>query len=111
MCTFGIAPSALIVEPKGVFANGLPVATVTDMLPLVNVAPFGLCISPTNPEVDAAFGVPMPCVPVVVAPWEPPGNVLVDGIPVATEGCATMCAWEGVVTILGPSPATNVEAV
>ena len=29
-CDMGFAPSALIVEPLGVFANDLPVATMMD---------------------------------------------------------------------------------
>ena len=63
-----------------------------DFAPFVNIPTFGLCHSPANPEVialtAAALGVPTPapCVPVVVTPWISPSNVLIDGMPVLTEG-------------------------
>lgn len=116
-CTFGVAPSALIVEPTGVFANDLPVASIMDFIPLVNIPPFALCSSPANPEVIALtiakLGVftPAPCIPLTIAPWEPPSNVLIDGLPALTEGCFTECAWGGIVELIGPSPALNVEAI
>ena len=116
-CTMGFVPSALIVEPLGVFANGLPVATIFDFAPFVNIPPFTLCHSPINPEVilltAAALGVPTPapCIPIVVVPWEPPTNVLLDGMPVLTEGSVCECAWGGVIELIGPSPALNVEAI
>ena len=117
ICTFGLAPSVLIVEPTGVFANDLPVATIFEFAPLVNIPPFVLCNSFANPEVialtAAALGVPTPapCIPIVIAPWEPPSNVLIDGMPVLTEGCFTECLWGGVIELIGPSPALNVEAI
>ena len=93
-CDMGFAPSALLVEPLGVFANDLPVATMMDFAPMVNIPTFGLCRSPANPDVialtAAALGVPTPapCIPVVVTPWISPSNVLIDGMPVLTEGAA-----------------------
>jgi len=117
ICDFGLAPSVLIAEPLGVFASDLPVATILSFIPFVNIPTFTLCESPINPmviaETAAALGVPMPapCIPIVVAPWEPPGNVLIDGIPVLTEGCLTECLWGGLIELIGPSPAFNVEAI
>ncbi len=117
LCDFGLAPSVLIAEPLGVFANDLPVATILDFIPIVNIPPFTLCDSPANPMfialTAAALGVPTPapCIPIVVAPWEPPSNVLIDGIPVLTEGCFTECLWGGIIELIGPSPALNVEAI
>lgn len=114
-CDMGLTPSALIAEPMGVFANDLPVATIVDIIPMANIPPFGLCRSPANPMVialtAAALGVPTPapCIPVPVSPWVSPSNVLIDGIPVVTEGSICMCAWAGTIELTGPSPALNVE--
>ena len=116
-CDMGIEPSVLLVEPLGVFANDLPVATIFDIIPFVNILPFGLCHSFVNPEVialtAAALGVPMmaPCVPIVVDPWIPPTNVFIDGMPVLTEGSVCECLWMGTIVLTGPSPAMNVEAL
>ena len=77
-CSFGVAPSVLNVLPvKLTFSGGPPSATITDSIPIVNIPPFGMCNSPSNPTViaatAAALGVftPMPCMPCVVAPWIP----------------------------------------
>ena len=70
MCTFGLAPSTLSVVAPRPIVEGRPVATITDVAPGANIAPFGMCQSLANPTVAAAtaaaLGVltPMPCVPV-----------------------------------------------
>ena len=116
-CDMGVSPSALLVEPLGVFANDLPVATIFDFAPVVNIPTFVLCHSPLNPEVialtAAALGVPTPgpCIPLTVAPWEPPSTVFIDDMPVLTEGSVCECVWGGVIELIGPSPAINVEAI
>ena len=77
MCSFGLAPSTLSVVAPRPTVEGRPVATITDVAPGANIAPFGMCQSLANPTVAAAtaaaLGVltPMPCVPVVPAPWTP----------------------------------------
>jgi len=115
-CDMGDAPDFLIVEPMGVFANDLPVATIFDIIPFLNVTGFILCHSPVNPmviaETIAALGVPMPapCIPIIVDPWIPPSNVLIDGMPVLTEGSVCECLWAGTIVLSGPAPAMNVEA-
>ena len=76
-CSFGVAPSSLMVIPKGppTMAGGPLAASIMDFAPMVNILPFGMCTSAANPSViaatAAALGVftPMPCVPVTVAPW------------------------------------------
>ena len=104
-CSFGITPYALIVLPdKMVLSGNMPVATISDSA-VVNVATFGMCSAPSNPEVAAAtaaaLGVltPMPCVP-VLTPWIPVSTTLVGGEPAVTASCQTMCAYGGVVEIL-----------
>ncbi|MFE2473033.1 PAAR-like protein [Streptomyces mirabilis] len=50
--------------------------SVADAVPLVNIASFGTCSSPLNPQVaaaSAALGVPtaVPCVPEAGGDWQP----------------------------------------
>lgn len=55
-CSFGVAPSPLVVVPEGpvVMASGLPAATIMEFVPMANIPPFGMCSCPSNPEVAAA---------------------------------------------------------
>ena len=54
MCTFGLAPSTLNVLPVNqVMAGGPPAANIMDNIPMVNIMPFGMYITPTNPAVAA----------------------------------------------------------
>ncbi len=113
MCTFGLAPSTLIVLPQNrVLVNNLPAANIMDHIPIVNIPPFGMCQSLANPTVAAAtaaaLGVltPMPCVPVVPAPWVPGApNVLIGNMPALDNMSKCMCAWAGVISILSPGQA------
>jgi Domain of unknown function (DUF4280) len=113
MCTFGAAPGTLTVLPASqVSGGGQPAANILDCQPMVNVAPFGMCMSPTNPQVAAAtaaaLGVltPMPCVP-VTTPWSPGSpTVLIGGSPALTNSCQCQCAWQGVITVTTPGVMT-----
>lgn len=107
-CSFGIAPSSLMVIPKGmpVVVGGRPAATIMDFAPIANILPFGMCNSPANPMVIAAtiaaLGVltPMPCIPVTVAPWivgSP--TVLINNFPALNNASKCMCTWGGVISI------------
>lgn len=109
-CTFGAAPSTLIVTPeKRVLTSSQPAATIMDNIPMKNVMPFAMCMSPSNPTVaaatTAALGVltPMPCIPVTTAPWAPGSpTVLEGGIPVLNNTSKLMCMWGGVISITMP---------
>ena len=106
-----------------------------DFAPMVNIMPFGMCNTPSNPTVAAAtaaaMGVltPMPCIPAVTTPWMP-GNpmVLVQGQPALTRMCHNMCMWGGQisfttdgqmpgvppmfvppVSVMMPEPLTDIE--
>ena len=75
-CTFGAAPSSLVVLPTNKVLTGeVPDANIMDHIPMTNIMPFGMCMSPSNPVVAAAtaaaLGVltPMPCIPNTPAPW------------------------------------------
>jgi hypothetical protein len=110
-CSFGVAPSALTVVPKGlpVQVGGQFAATVQDFAPMVNVMPFGMCQTLSNPQVaaatSAALGVltPQPCIPVTTSPWTPGSpTVQINGAPALTAQCMLQCAWGGVITITSP---------
>ena len=108
---FGVAPSSLIVIPKGssVFAGGPLAATIMDFVPITNIPPFGMCTSLANPAVasatTAAMGVltPMPCIPVTTGPWKPGAlKVKINNIPALPNTAICNCAWGGVIKIITP---------
>jgi hypothetical protein len=109
-CTFGVAPSALMVLPTNmVLAGSLPAASVQDNIAMTNIMPFGMCITPSNPQVAAAtaaaLGVltPQPCIPIITGPWTPGATkVQIRGAPALHNACICMCAWGGVVSITSP---------
>ena len=114
-CTFGAAPSTLVVTPENkVIVNSVPAATIMDNVPMKNVMPFGMCSSPSNPTVisatAAAQGVltPMPCVPVTSAPWVPgSATVMIANKPALNNSCKLMCQWGGVISINVAGQATT----
>jgi hypothetical protein len=112
-CSFGAAPSTLIVLPQNRVLTGTPAANIMDGKPIVNVPPFGMCSSLANPTVaaatTAALGVltPMPCVPVTPAPWAPGApTVLIGGLPALDNNSKLMCTWAGVIQITSPGQTT-----
>ena len=108
-CTFGAAPGQLMVLPTGRVLTGKPVATIMDNKPMLNILPFGMCTSPSNPMVAAAMGAPMPCVPNTVAPWVPGGpTVMVGGLPVLNSSSKLMCMWGGVIQFTNPGQTTEM---
>ena len=110
MCTFGVAPSVLQVLPANMVKCGnQPAANIMDHIPNTNIMPFGMCSSPSNPEVAAAtaaaLGVltPMPCVPATVAPWTPgSATVMLGHMPALNSTSMCTCMWGGVITISFP---------
>ena len=108
-CSFGMAPSALMVLPQNRTMTGPPDANIMDHKPMLNVLPFGMCSSPSNPTVAAAtaaaLGVltPMPCVPATPAPWVPGSpTVLIASMPALNNTSKLMCAYGGVIQIVNP---------
>lgn len=41
-CSFGMAPSSLMVLPQNKVVNLMPLANIMDNKPLVNILPFGM---------------------------------------------------------------------
>lgn len=106
-CTFGQAPSTLLVLPPRPLANAMPIATMLDYLPFKNILPFGMCSNPANPMVASAtaatLGVltPMPCIPVTVSPWvNVSTKVQIQGSPVLHDQSQLMCSYGGQITII-----------
>ncbi len=112
-CSFGVAPSPLVVLPANKTMVGTPAATIMDSIPMTNITTFGVCMSIANPAVAAAtaaaLGVltPMPCVP-VTAPWVPgSATCMIGGMPALNNTCTCMCAWGGVIQIGFPGQVTT----
>ena len=103
-CSFGMAPSTLAVVSPQNTAQKMPIATIMDNVPFLNIMPFGPCSSLSNPTVAsataAALGVltPMPCTPVIPAPWAPGSmTVTVGKKPALTSTSQCMCAYGGLI--------------
>ena len=115
-CSFGVAPSQLTVLPVNrVNTSSQPAATIMDHQPIVNISPFGMCMSPANPAVAAAmaaaFGVltPQPCIPVTISPWVPgAATVLLGNQPALDNTCTLNCMWGGVIQVAMPGQFTEL---
>ena len=113
-CSFGAAPSSLVVLPQNAVLTGTPAATIMDNAPMVNILPFAMCSSPANPTVAAAtaaaLGVltPMPCIPVTAAPWAPGSpTILIGNMPALNNSSKLLCNWGGVIEITQPGQMTT----
>jgi hypothetical protein len=107
-CSFGAAPGSLVVAPinKVMFENK-PVANIMDHKPMVNIMPFGVCMTITNPltaaQTAAALGVLTPgaCIPATSAPWAPGApKTMVANFPALTDQSMCVCAYGGVVKVV-----------
>lgn len=109
-CSFGAAPTPLMVIPSNVFISKLPTATIMDFVPFLNIIPFGVCRNLANPTVLAAtiahFGIltPMPCIPIVTSPWTPVNPlVTVQNKPMLVNSAMNNCIWSGgIITVTFP---------
>jgi len=114
-CSFGAAPSSMVVLPVNrVMTSSMPAANIMDNVPMVNIMPFGVCMSPSNPTVAAAtaaaLGVltPMPCIPATTAPWAPGApTVLLANMPALDDASQLMCMWGGVIKVAFAGQATE----
>ncbi|MDO4803525.1 MAG: DUF4280 domain-containing protein [Lachnospiraceae bacterium] len=113
-CSFGMAPATMNVLPVARVTSSMPLATIMDNAPMVNIMPFGMCRNPANPAVAAAtaaaMGVltPAPCIPATSAPWTPGSTtVLIGGKPALNNTCKLMCTYGGIIQITNPAT-TNI---
>ncbi len=105
-CSFGVAPSSLVVPPAHRVLTGTPAANIMDNKPMVNILPFAMCQSIANPTVAAATAAamgaltPMPCIPNTPAPWVPGSpTLLLDGMPALDKSSKLCCLWAGVIEV------------
>ena len=112
-CSFGLAPSTLVVLPQNQVLTQTPAANIMDNKPVVNVPPFSMCQSPANPAVAAATAAalgtltPMPCMPVLSAPWMVGSpTVLLANMPALDHDSTLICAWGGVIQVENPGQVT-----
>jgi len=112
-CSFGAAPSTLAVLPVNKTLTQTADANIMDNKPMVNIMPFAVCSSMANPTVAAATAAalgaltPMPCHPVIPAPWAPGApTVLIANQPALDNNCKLMCAYGGVIQIVNPGQTT-----
>jgi hypothetical protein len=115
MCSFGAAPSSLVVLPANREQCGNQfAANIMDHVPMTNIMPFGVCMSLANPQVaaatSAALGVltPQPCIPATASPWVPGApTVMLANQPALDNTSTCMCNWAGVITVANPGEATT----
>lgn len=115
-CSMGLAPSSLVVLPVNrELSSNQPAANIMDHKPLLNIMPFGMCMSLANPTVAsataAAQGVltPMPCVPNTPAPWAPGSpTVLLNNMPCLNNTSTCQCIWAGTITVAFPGQVTEM---
>ena len=111
-CSFGTAPSALIVTPENMVSTMTPDANIMDHKPFKNILPFAMCTTQSNPAVaaatsaatTAAAGVytptPAPCVPATSSPWAPgSATVKIANQPALNDTSTLTCSYGGVITV------------
>ena len=113
-CSFGMAPSSfMVVDPMRPKVQNKPTGNILDNKPMVKIMPFGMCQSMANPTVAsataAAAGVltPMPCMPVIAAPWTPGGKPMISNSPALIDNCKCMCNWGGQISVTMPGNVCN----
>jgi hypothetical protein len=110
-CSQGSSPSSLTVLPViESTTDDQPNGTIMDHIPIVNVAPFGMCQSAANPAVAAAQGAPQPCIPVLPSPWSPGASVVtIQAKKALSDNSTCACTWAGTVSITNPGTTTEVD--
>lgn len=106
-CSFGLAPASMNILPiNRIMIANQPAGNIQDNVPMMNIMPFGMCITLSNPQVaaatSAALGVltPQPCIPVTSAPWVPgSATVMIGRKPALLNNCQLMCQWGGVIAV------------
>lgn len=104
-CSMGTSPASFSATPRPLTTSGAPAGNIHDHVPMMNIAPFGMCQSPANPMVAAATAAasgtltPQPCIPATASPWSPGApTVLIGGMPALNNSSTLSCMWSGTVT-------------
>jgi hypothetical protein len=106
-CKMGSADSKLMMTPQHRVQQGGKFKTnIGDAKPFVNILPFGMCKSPTNPTVAAATAAAggalqqMPCTPVCTVWMGGMANTLIDKMPALMDNDKLLCTFgAGMITI------------
>ena len=106
-CGEGTSTASLAVLPtENTGAADKPAATVNDYKPMLNIKPFGMCKTQSNPQVaaatSAAQGVltPQPCIPVVTSAWSPGATgTRINGVKALTKDSTCKCQWTGTIEV------------
>jgi len=111
-CSFGDKTGKFSATSDQVKIQGNKMGTVADNIPKTNIPTFGKCSSLSNPTVAAATAAnngklkPMPCVPVIPAPWSnAKTKVTVAGNAALLESSKLSCAYAGIITVSDPGQA------
>ena len=106
-CSMGTSPAGFSATTRPTTTAGVPVGNIADHVPMMNIAPFGLCQSPANPVVAAATAAaagtltPQPCIPATASPWSPGAPaVLIGGMPALSNSSTLSCMWSGTVSFV-----------
>lgn len=112
-CSFGTAPSVLIVTPENKVLTTTPDANIMDHKPIKNIVSFVMCTTQSNPAVAAATAAasgtptPAPCVPATASPWAPGvPTVLIANQPALDDTSTLTCSYGGVITVTSAGQAT-----
>jgi hypothetical protein len=107
-CTMGLSPAVFSATTRPVTTAGVPAGNLSDHVPMLNIAPFGLCRSPSNPVVAAATAaassptpIPQSCIPATAAPWSPGSSaVLLASMPALNNSSTLTCLWGGTISLV-----------
>lgn len=97
-CSCGNLPRKLKASySHGVYIKDKAKLNVMDYRPNENIAPFGMCSSPGNPQV-VKEGRPVPCKPIVTTPWiYGKEDVLVENYPALLHISQNSCLHKGLI--------------
>lgn len=106
-CSMGSSPASFSALSRPLTTSSVSAGTINDHIPMMNIAPFGLCQSPANPMVAAATAAasgvltPQPCIPATATPWSPGApTVLVGGMPALNNSSTLSCMWSGTISFV-----------
>jgi len=110
VCTMSAKPSQLVVLPTNRrTAGGQPAGNIGDHAPIINIVPFGPCVSPAFPPTAAATAAalgaltPQPCMPNTTTPWAPgSATVTIANRPALVQTDTCRCVWGGTISITDP---------
>jgi Domain of unknown function (DUF4280) len=110
-CDFAVPPgiSTFVVVPviHRMLTSNQPAANINDHVPFVNIMPFGMCMSPSNPAfvsaTAAALGTPTPVPCGAIS-----DPVILDGVPALDNVSVLQCMLGGTITIAYPGEVTEM---